>query len=84
MHVARMNDKLRNAIGRYTTIHGRGEGLLLLANRVGRDFRTVQRWLKRGAPSAHHAYKLAVAAGCTEAEALAIAEECFPKGQRTA
>lgn len=53
---------------------------LRLAVAIGRHEQTLDRWLRNGAiPSTPDAYKLAVAAGFTEGEALEIAKEGSPE-----
>lgn len=42
---------------------------------VGKSRRTIDRWIKDGIPDRHDAFKLAVACGCEEAEALRLARE---------
>lgn len=42
---------------------------------IGKSDRTLGRWLEQGIPTAHHAYKLALACGCSEKEALRMARE---------
>lgn len=42
---------------------------------VGKTRRTLDRWQKDGIPDPHDAYKLALACGCSEKEALRLARE---------
>lgn len=42
---------------------------------VGKSRRTLDRWLKDGIPDRHDAFKLALACGCEEKEALRLARD---------
>jgi hypothetical protein len=44
-----------------------------LTKAVNKSDRTVRRWFKKGVPTSHDAYLLALACGCSEQEALALA-----------
>lgn len=60
------------------------EGRAALCAAVGKSERTLLRWLKVGVPTAHDAYRLALACRCTPEEARALASECFPEEAMTA
>ena len=47
----------------------------------GKSERTLLRWMKQGVPSPEQAFKLARACGCSEKEALALAEQECEVGQ---
>lgn len=53
-----------------------------LMRATGRSDRTIRRWVKDGFPTSYDAYTVALACGCKEAEALALALECFPAEAR--
>lgn len=56
-----------------------------LCEAIERSEQTLNRWLRDGVPTAHEAYKLALACGCTDEEALALAaEECPSEEAREA
>lgn len=79
-----MSQRLTYTIRQYLTRKGNA-GMATLCVEMDRTSQTILRWLRVGFPSAHDAYKLAVAAGCTEEEALDLANECFPQeAKRTA
>lgn len=46
--------------------------------------KTVRRWIKDGVPNSHDGYMLALACGCSEADALEIAKECSAQAKDTA
>lgn len=71
--------KLTNKIETFLTTRG-PEGIADLCRATGRSERTLRRWLKEGLPtSAHIVYRLAVAVGFTEAEAIKLGHECIAK-----
>ena len=45
---------------------------------IERSEQTLNRWMREGIPSAHEAYRLALACGCTKEEALKLAKEECP------
>lgn len=52
-------------------------GVTKLAVAVNKHQTTVQRWINANRiPSAHDRYRVALACGCSEEEALEIAKEC--------
>lgn len=73
-----MTTGIRTLIGEFITKHGR-PGKARLCEAVGKSENTLNRWLKDGVPDAHDAFKLALACGIEEKEALRIArEEALP------
>lgn len=72
-----MSSRLRNLI--QTQLVKKGPALKVeLCQAIDRSEQTLNRWLKDGVPNAHEAYKLALACGCSEEEALKIAKEECP------
>ena len=56
-----------------------------LADTIGRKIRIIEHYIEGShTPNPSNAYKLAVACGLGEEEALAVARECSPEGQQTA
>lgn len=58
---------------------GQVEALDALAGKASVHRDTLRRWIRDGFPNAQGRYKLALACGCSEEEALEIAKECLPK-----
>lgn len=72
-----MSNRLKDLIDTYLVKHG-NNGFVLLGQVLDRDAKTIRRWKDGGAvPNAHLAYKLALACGCTEEDALSVAKEAF-------
>jgi hypothetical protein len=79
-----MSSRLRKIIETLTVEKGPA-AKVELCQAVDRSERTLDRWLKDGVPTAHDAYRLALACGRTKEEALAIAaEECPSEAAREA
>lgn len=74
-----MSSRLRKKIETLMVKKGPA-GKVELCQAIDRSERTLDRWLKDGVPTAHEAYRLAVACGCTDEEALQIASEECPSG----
>jgi hypothetical protein len=55
-----------------------------VAESTGRKKKTVERWLREGPADSHGAFHVALACGADEAEALALARECFQSEAKTA
>jgi len=73
-----MSTGIKALIAEYITKHGRpGKAQLCVA--VGKSENTFNRWLKEGIPTAYDAFKIALACGLEEPEALRLArEEALP------
>lgn len=80
MHIERMSRSLREVVEEYLTKNDNGRAQLCVA--IGRTEATLSRWLKNGVPTTNHAFKLAVACGVEEQEALRIAREEAPVAAR--
>jgi hypothetical protein len=78
-----MGRRLKEVIERYLVKNG-SEGKTQLSLTLHKAPRTIDRWLKDGITSAHNAYKLALACGCSEEEALELSKECSSRPRRTA
>lgn len=74
-----MTKSIRASVQQYIIKHGR-VGKAQLCEAVNKSERTLDRWLNNGFPSAHDAFKLALACGLKEREALRLArEESLPE-----
>jgi hypothetical protein len=70
-----MSQRLREVLQKILIKEGEA-GKKRLAKAVGRtSTKTIDRWLKDGVPKAHYAYKLALQCGCSEEDALKMAQE---------
>jgi transcriptional regulator with XRE-family HTH domain len=69
-----MTQRIRTLLEQHLAKHGRA-GKAQLCQVVEKSENTLNRWLRDGIPSAHDAYKLALACGCSEKEALRLARE---------
>ena len=79
-----MSDRLVEMINSVILKEGK-KGKLRLAMTIDRGEQMIDRYIaKEASPSQNNAYKLALACGCSEREALKIADECPPRGQRKA
>lgn len=78
-----MTTGIRTLIQNYIVRLGR-VGKAQLCEAVGKSERTLDRWMESGIPNAHDAFKLALACGCEEQEALRLArEEALPEAVGT-
>lgn len=77
-----MSRRLIEQIEQLKMRKGPAVGMATLCAAVGKSERTLQRWFKYGVPTAHDAYRLALACECTDREAQALARECFPLAKR--
>lgn len=77
-----MTIRIKDLLNRYIEEHGRtGKAQLCIAVRKSEN--TLNRWLRTGVPNPQDAYKLALACGYNEKEALRLArEEALPVGVR--
>jgi hypothetical protein len=74
-----MTTGIRAIVQDFITKHGR-VGKAQLCETVGKSERTLDRWLENRIPDAHDAFKLALACGLEEHEALRLArEEALPE-----
>lgn len=78
-----MSERLRELAKQHIVKNGR-VGKAQLCDAVGKSERTLDRWLENGVPNDHYAFKLAKALGCSDSEALRMAQGTSKKGQRTA
>ena len=77
MHTESMSERLRSIVDDYLTKHGvAGKAHLCIA--IDRSEVTLWRWRNEGVPSTREAFKLAVACGLNEEEALKLAKEECP------
>lgn len=72
-----MSDRLRNVMTEYLIKQG-DKGKAYLARRMDKSLKTIDRWAKDGVSDPRKSYKLALACGCSEDEALEIAKQCLP------
>lgn len=74
-----MTTGIKTLVENFIVKHGR-VGKAQLCDAVGKSELTLDRWRKNGVPDAHDAFKLALACGCEEQEALRLArEEALPE-----
>lgn len=76
-----MSKELRDAVNQLLIVKG-VEAYSVIGRAIKRSPKTVRRWMKEGVPSPHYAYKLALACGCSEEDARAIAAECASERAR--
>ena len=77
-HIISMTMSIRDAVEQHIIKHGRA-GKTQLCKAVNRHEKALDRWMKQGFPTAHIAFKLALACGIEEHEALRLArEEALP------
>jgi hypothetical protein len=69
-----MSKRIRDIVEQHITKHGR-VGKAQLCDAVEKSEKTLDRWMSQGIPKAHDAYKLALACGCSEKDALRLARE---------
>jgi hypothetical protein len=69
-----MSYRVLDVLNRYLTING-PRGRARVEKMMGIHRTTLFRWRRDGIPKEHEAYRLALACGCTEDEALALACE---------
>lgn len=74
-----MSKRLEELVQVYLIKNGQGDAMASLASMTGKSEETIRRWIRDGFPNATGRYKLALACGCSEEEALEIAKECLPK-----
>lgn len=73
-----MTTGIRTLLQDFIVKHGK-PGKAQLCKAVKKSEITFDRWMKNGIPDAHDAFKLALACGCEEQEALRLArEEALP------
>lgn len=78
-----MSKRLQKVLTDYLIKTG-NRGKAQLCKAVKKSPVTVDRWLRDGLPTAHDAYLVALACGCTQGEALALAKDSFPDVAKTA
>lgn len=79
-----MNEKLREVVDQFLMKEGPA-GKAVLAAAASKHPGTIDRWIKNGCPTAHDAYTIALACGCSEQQARTLAnEECALRPVRTA
>ena len=76
-----MSMRLQNVLSRHLLKTGE-EGLAELSRTFDRSSKTIERWAREGVSNPRKAYKLALACGCTEEDALRMAEECTQERAR--
>lgn len=77
MQIELMSERLQQVLKDFIIKNG-SKGKAELCAAVSKSPVTVDRWLRDGLPTAHDAYLVALACGCTQEEALDLAKDSFP------
>lgn len=72
-----MSERLKEAIKEVRIKEGK-KGIARLAKTIGRTPKTLERWEREGLNDPHKVYKLALACGIKNEEALKLALEASP------
>ncbi len=72
-----MDSRLGNIVQQFLVREGAG-GKAQLCLAVKKSEQTLVRWIKSGVPTQHDAYRIALACGCSDEEALSISQEECP------